>query len=189
MRIANTLNIPKIVLTRPLMPEIMAKFQSRPVNLVHWEKDSPAPREWLLDNASGADALLVMLSDKIDKELLDKAGPNLKAISTLSVGYDHCDLAQLKERGVKLSNTPDLLTSATAEIAALLYLAAARRAAESVRFVERGQWPQVGGCLNFDCVVLNTFHRLGPSPYGWPIEREQDTRLSWVCLSRVCNTS
>ena len=140
------MNIPKIVLTRPLMPEIMAKLSAatRPVNVVHWEKDSPAPRQWLLDNAVGADALLVMLSDKVDKQLLDTAGPSLKAISTLSVGYDHCDLAQLKQRNIKLSNTPDLLTSATAEIAVLLYLAAARRASESIRFIERGEWPQVG---------------------------------------------
>ncbi|TIB68735.1 hypothetical protein E3P77_00921 [Wallemia ichthyophaga] len=173
-----TLNIPKIVLTRPLMPEIMAKFQSRPVNLTCWETDTPAPREWLLDNVSGADALLVMLSDKVDKELLDKAGTNLKAISTMSVGVDHCDLAQLKERNVRLSNTPDLLTSATAEIGALLYLAAARRASESIAFIQRNQWPQVGwgpllmagqlsenktlGFLGFGRIAQATMHRLVP---------------------------
>ncbi|TIB77292.1 hypothetical protein E3Q23_01350 [Wallemia mellicola] len=171
-------NIPKIVLTRPLMPEIMSKFtqSSRPVNLVNWKEDKPAPREWLLENSKDADALLVMLSDKVDKELLDIAGSRLKAVSTMSVGYDHCDLAQLKQRGIKLSNTPDLLTSATAETAALLYLAATRRAAESIKFVERGEWPQVGwgpllmagqlsenktlGFLGFGRIAQATMHRL-----------------------------
>lgn len=87
-----------------------------------WNQNSAAPRDFLLKNIAGKDGLYCFLSDKIDKELLDTAGPNLKVVSTFSVGYDHIDLNECKKRGIKVGYTPDVLTEATAELTVRLYL-------------------------------------------------------------------
>ena len=133
----------KVVITRPLMKEIFKKYEQTPnIQLVTWENDSPAPRNWIIDNIKDASSVLVMLSDKVDKELLSNAN-KLKCISTMSVGIDHCDLNILKSLNIKLANTP-ILVEATSEIAILLYLSAMRRLKESLRFIDNGSWPQIG---------------------------------------------
>jgi lactate dehydrogenase-like 2-hydroxyacid dehydrogenase len=66
----------------------------------------PCPRSWLLENAKGASGILVMLTDKVDEELLEAAGSQLKAIASFSVGTDHVDRNALKERNVRLGYTP-----------------------------------------------------------------------------------
>lgn len=81
-----------------------------------------------------------MLTDKIDAEILNKAGKNLKIIATMSVGYDHFDVAEIKKRGIKMAYTPDILTDATAELAVALLLATSRRLLEANEEAKTGGW-------------------------------------------------
>jgi glyoxylate reductase len=86
------------------------------------------------------DGLLCLLTEKIDAELMDAAGPQLKVISSMSVGVDHVDLAAATARGIPVGNTPGVLTDATADMAFALLLAAARRVVEGERYVREGKW-------------------------------------------------
>ncbi|XP_031175426.1 glyoxylate reductase/hydroxypyruvate reductase [Sander lucioperca] len=105
-----------------------------------WDSDEPVPRADLLKGVQGAHGILCLLSDKIDAEVLDAAGPNLKVISTLSVGFDHLALDEIKKRGIRVGYTPDVLTDATAELTVALLLATARRLPEGVEEVKNGGW-------------------------------------------------
>lgn len=105
-----------------------------------WDSDEPVPRTELLRGVRGAVGILCLLSDKIDAEVLDAAGPNLKVISTLSVGFDHLALNEIKKRGIRVGYTPDVLTDATAELTVALLLATARRLPEGVEEVKNGGW-------------------------------------------------
>jgi glyoxylate reductase len=76
----------------------------------------------------------------VDAELLDAAGATLRVVANFAVGYDHVDVAACRERDVVVTNTPDVLTNATAELAVALMLAAARRLGEAERLVRAGRW-------------------------------------------------
>jgi lactate dehydrogenase-like 2-hydroxyacid dehydrogenase len=105
-----------------------------------WESDDPIPRRTLLEWVKGMDGLFCLLTERIDAELLDAAGPQLKVVSTMSVGYDHVDVAALRERGVLLGNTPGVLTETTADLTLALLLATARRLPEAWSAVKDGTW-------------------------------------------------
>jgi lactate dehydrogenase-like 2-hydroxyacid dehydrogenase len=90
--------------------------------------------------AAGAEALIVTPSDKITAEVIGSLPPSVKAIATFSVGYEHVDLKAAKARGLVVTNTPDVLTDATADITLLLMLGAARRAHEGEAIVRDGSW-------------------------------------------------
>lgn len=81
-----------------------------------------------------------MLTDRIDSKVLDTAGDNLKIVATMSVGYDHLDVSEIKKRGIKISYTPDVLTDATAELAVALLLATSRRLLEASKEALTGGW-------------------------------------------------
>ncbi|KAL4714882.1 hypothetical protein ACJJTC_012554 [Scirpophaga incertulas] len=97
-------------------------------------------KEELLNLIPGCSALVWISHHPITKELLDKAGPNLKMIAAASAGYNHCNVEELKARGIKLSNTPNVLSSAVADIAVALMLAASRRFTENLGQVRSGLW-------------------------------------------------
>ncbi len=103
------------------------------------EQDRPASGEELLEAASWADGMLTMLSDKIDKELMKSAG-SLKAVANYAVGYDNIDIAAATELGIGVSNTPDVLTNATAELAWALLFSSARMIVPSDRLMRSGRW-------------------------------------------------
>nr|CAD7395144.1 unnamed protein product [Timema cristinae] len=96
-----------------------------------WAGKSPVPREELIKQVKGVDALFCYLTDKIDEQVLESAGPSLKVIGTMSVGYDHINVSQLKKKGIKLGITPDVLTDAVAELSVGLLLATSRRLFEA----------------------------------------------------------
>ncbi|MHC4780605.1 MAG: 2-hydroxyacid dehydrogenase [Planctomycetota bacterium] len=106
--------------------------------LVHESPDGPTRGEFLslLQPCKG---LLSLLSDSIDAEALDTA-PNLVVVSNYAVGFDNVDVEAATKRGIVVTNTPDVLTDATAEIALSLLFATARRVVESDRFVRRGEF-------------------------------------------------
>ncbi len=100
----------------------------------------PPPRDELLRRVRGADGLLALLTDRVDDELLDAAGPGLRVVSNMAVGYDNIDLAACARRGVPVGNTPGVLTEATADLAFALLLATARRLPESTALVQQDRW-------------------------------------------------
>jgi lactate dehydrogenase-like 2-hydroxyacid dehydrogenase len=105
-----------------------------------WESDAPIPRDVLLEWVRGMDGVYCLLTERIDAELLDAAGSQLKVVSTMSVGYDHVDLPALRARGVALGNTPGVLTETTADLTLALLLAAARRLPEAWSAAKEGTW-------------------------------------------------
>src|SRR5262245_6883048 len=102
------------------------------------EEDRAMPRAELLARAAGRSGLLTMLTDRVDGELLDAAGPGLRVVANFAVGYDNVDVDACNQRGVVATNTPDVVTEATADMAWALLLAAARRVAEGDRFLRTG---------------------------------------------------
>jgi glyoxylate reductase len=97
-------------------------------------------RSWLEERVPGAVAIVSDPSTRIDGQLLDVAGGSLKVVANFGVGYDNIDVEAVRERGVRATNTPDVLTNATAELAIALMLAAARRIAEADALVRSGVW-------------------------------------------------
>jgi glyoxylate reductase len=99
----------------------------------------PLGRDELLHRAAGKDGLMLMLTDRVDDELLDAAGPQLRVVANYAVGVDNVDLEACRRRGVVVANTPDVLTETTAELTIALILALLRRVAEGDRLIRRGE--------------------------------------------------
>ncbi|XP_051931797.1 glyoxylate reductase/hydroxypyruvate reductase [Hippocampus zosterae] len=129
----------KVMVSSQLPPEGMKILSGSGVcELCQW--DSDVSRAELLKAVQGSHGLLCLLTEKINAEVLDAAGPNLKVISTFSVGYDHLALDEIKKRGIRVGYTPDVLTDATAELTVALLLATARRLPEAMEEVKNGGW-------------------------------------------------
>jgi glyoxylate reductase len=99
-----------------------------------------ATRQGLLERVPGAAAIVADPSVPIDGEVLEAAGDGLKLVANFAVGYDNVDLAACRERGIVVTNTPDVLTEATAELAMALTFAAARRMSDAERDLRSGKW-------------------------------------------------
>lgn len=100
----------------------------------------PMPRADLLAAVEGVDALISLMSDRVDEELLDAAGAGLRVVANYAVGYDNIDVTACGRRGVVVTNTPDVLTDATADHAFALLLGVARRLLEGDDLVRSGGW-------------------------------------------------
>lgn len=105
-----------------------------------WSDRLPPPRDELLRRSKGCHGVLTLLSDRIDAEFFETAGPQLKVVSNFAVGYNNIDIDEAKRRGVSVGNTPGVLTDATADIAVGLLLAAARRVREGIECVSVRRW-------------------------------------------------
>jgi glyoxylate reductase len=105
-----------------------------------WPHEMPPTREELLEKVRGVDGLLCTLTEKVDAELMDAAGSQLKIISSMSVGVDHIDIAAATARVIPIGNTPGVLTDATADMAFALLLSAARRVMEGEKYIRAGKW-------------------------------------------------
>ena len=112
-----------------------------------WTKDLPPTRDELLRRVDGIDGLLPLLSERIDDELLDRAGPQLKVVANFAVGFDNIDVPACTARGIPIGNTPGVLTDTTADLAWALLMAAGRRVAEADRYVRAGRWTTWGPML------------------------------------------
>lgn len=128
-----------VFVTRRFPGDALARIPAAGHTLDLWEEDRPVDRDALVARASAADALICTLTDRIDGDLLD-ACPKLKTIANYGVGYDNVDVAAAAARGIAVSNTPDVLTDATADLAFALLLAAARRLPETMAVVTEGRW-------------------------------------------------
>ena len=109
-----------------------------------WQRELPPTREELLQHIRGVDGLLCLLTDKIDGEVMDEAGPQLKVISNHAVGFDNIDVPAATARKIPVGNTPDVLTDATADFAFALLMAVARRIPEAERYVHAEKWKTWG---------------------------------------------
>jgi glyoxylate reductase len=102
------------------------------------EREAALSRGELLELVAGADAVLTLLHDRVDDELLDAAGPQLRCVANIAVGYDNVDLEAAARRGVVVTNTPGVLDDATADLTLALILAATRRIVEGDRMIRSG---------------------------------------------------
>ncbi len=135
-------NMKKIVITRPIPDSGIKLLQKqKDFKVVIRKTDSPIPREELLKIVRGADAILSILTDKIDEEVLKAAGPQLKIVANFAVGFDNIDVEAIKNNNVIATNTPvPEMTEAVAEHTFALMLALARRLVESDNFTRRGEF-------------------------------------------------
>jgi len=127
-----------IYITRPI-PEAGLRLLREACVVRMWEGELPPPKEVLLREVAGCDGLLCLLTDPIDKEVID-AGKRLRVISQYAVGVDNIDLEAATARGIPVGHTPGVLTEATADLTFALLLAAARRIPEGVEHVRQGRW-------------------------------------------------
>lgn len=136
---------PKVLVTRPIKEEPTERLRER-CDVTIDENDFGIPRADLLKRVAGYDALVTMLTERVDAELLAAAGPQLKIVANHAVGFDNVSLADCTAAGVMASNTPDVLTETTADTAFALLMAAARRVGEGERFL-RARTPWIWGPL------------------------------------------
>jgi glyoxylate reductase len=103
-------------------------------------EDRVIPRERLLVGVRGATGILSMLTERIDAEVFDAAGPQLRAVANFAVGYNNIDVAEATRRGIAVCNTPDVLTETTADLAFALMLGVARRFRDAEAYLREGRW-------------------------------------------------
>jgi glyoxylate reductase len=148
-------------------------------------------RSWLDAHVPGAAAIVADPGVPIDAELLDAAGTSLKVVANFAVGHDNIDLEAVRARGIRATNTPDVLTNATAELAITLMLAAARRVAEADALTRRGEWHEeeelLGRELAGATVGLVGFGRIARRVAG--LLSGFEVRLLFTARSRTCTLS
>ncbi len=130
---------PKVFVTRDIFKDTLSALK-KTCDFDIWSGENPPPRQIVIERAAGADGILCLLNDRIDGEIMDAAGPQLKIISNCAVGYDNIDLKAATDRGILVGNTPGILTDTTADMAFALLLAAARRLVEGSEYVKAGRW-------------------------------------------------
>ena len=129
----------KILITRKLLrscEEKASKIFDAKLN----GNDELYSQSKLIELCQGCDAILTSLTDKMDKDIINKLPDSIKVISNFAVGFGNIDLEAAKDRDIIVTNTPDVLTDATAEIAMLLILGAARRASEGIEYAKNSNW-------------------------------------------------
>jgi glyoxylate reductase len=129
---------PKVYVTREL-PERGLKIIRESFDAEVWPEYNPPPKEVIIKKVGNIDALVPLLSDKIDAQVFD-AAPKLKIVAQMAVGFDNIDLKEANKRGIHVTNTPRVLTETTADFAWALLMAVARRVVEADRYVRNGEW-------------------------------------------------
>lgn len=137
---------PKVFVTR-FIPEGGLRLIQEACDADVWREEVPPSRETMVAKVRGVEGLLCLLTDRVDAELMDAAGPGLKVISNFAVGYDNIDVAAATVRGIQVGNTPGVLTETTADMAFALLMAAARRIVEGAEYVKAGKWRTWGPTL------------------------------------------
>ena len=133
------LQVPRTLVTRKLPSAVMAKLEAASdVDL--YVGSSAISREELLRRVKGVDAIVCLLTEAIDAAVLDAAGPQLRIVANVAVGYNNVDVAACRARGIAVTNTPDVLTNACADFTWGLILTITRRLGEGERVVRAGKW-------------------------------------------------
>lgn len=105
-----------------------------------WDQPLPPPREVLLSKIRGCAGVLTLLTERVDAEFMAACGPQLKVISNFAVGINNIDVPEATRRGIRVGNTPGVLTDSTADMAFALLMAASRRICESQNYIHAGNW-------------------------------------------------
>jgi lactate dehydrogenase-like 2-hydroxyacid dehydrogenase len=137
---------PRVFVSRIIPDEGLGPIVAQ-TNADVWQDELPPPRDELLRRVKGVDGFLAMLTDRVDDELLDHAGPQLKVVSNYAVGFDNIDVPACTKRGVAVGNTAGVLTETTADAAFALLMSAARRIPESYDYVRQDRWKTWGPML------------------------------------------
>jgi glyoxylate reductase len=157
-----------VLVTRPIMQAPLETLRHRCDVTVH-ENEFGIPRDELLEVVRGRDAIITMLTEKVDAEFLSAAGPQLKIVANHAVGFDNIDVDACTSAGVMATNTPEVLTETTADTAFALLMAAARRVGEGERFLRaRTPWiwgplMMLGQDLHHKTIGIVGFGRIGQS--------------------------
>lgn len=130
----------KVFVTRRL-PSPGVELLQHECDVGVYEGDRPIPRAELLERVQGVEGLLPLLTETIDAELMDAAGPQLRVIANYAVGYNNIDVAEATRRGILVTNTPGVLTETTADLAWALLMATARRLVEADAYMRAGKYP------------------------------------------------
>ncbi|MBD8878097.1 2-hydroxyacid dehydrogenase [Roseibium polysiphoniae] len=130
---------PRLWLPRKVSDATIARAKTN-YDVILNEADGVSSAEQIIDMSRQVDAIMPCHSEIFSADVVEQLDPRLKILANHSVGTDHCDLTALKAKGIVVTNTPDVLSDATAEIAMLLMLGAARRAVEGDRLVRSGKW-------------------------------------------------
>ncbi|RPJ43386.1 MAG: D-glycerate dehydrogenase [Chloroflexi bacterium] len=133
---------PKVFVTRHL-PEAAYHTLAKACEIEYWDYETPPSYEVLAERIQDKQGLICLLTDRIDAALMDRA-PGLKVISQIAVGFDNIDVPAASKRGIRVGNTPGVLTDATADFAFTLLMAAARRVGEAIDYVHSGRWETWG---------------------------------------------
>jgi glyoxylate reductase len=131
----------KVVVTREIPEAGLRPLEGFDVTVL---SERPPERGELLEAVRGANGILTTVTEKMDAEVMDAAGDGLKVIANMAVGYDNIDVEAATDRGIVVTNTPEVLTETTADTAFMLLLAAARRLGEAERFLRAGKWDAWG---------------------------------------------
>jgi glyoxylate reductase len=131
--------VPTIVVTRNLPESALDALRDSGADVWVSPHDRALEPAELHDAVAGADAVVTMLHDRVDGAFLDAAGEQLQVVANVAVGYDNVDVDAAKERGVTITNTPGVLTDATADLAIALLLAITRRIGEGERLMRSGE--------------------------------------------------
>jgi len=134
-----------VLLTRRIPSSVLSKLDAFH-DVERYDGPSPIPEDELRRRIADKHALICLLTENVSAETLAVA-PDLKIVANIAVGYDNIDVAAARGRGIVVTNTPDVLTEATAEFTWTLILAAARRLGEGERLLRRGEWR--GWALDF----------------------------------------
>ena len=129
----------KILITRKLIKESEDKA-TKTFDPIFNTNDELYSQSKVIEMSNGCDGILTSLTDKMDKQTIDKLPDSIKIISNFAVGFGNIDLDAAKEKGIAVTNTPEVLSDATAEIGILLILGACRRAAEGIEAAREGGW-------------------------------------------------
>ena len=130
---------PTLLVTRKLPPNVESRIEQDYIGIFNAD-DRLYSTDELVRLCAEADAILPCHTEDLSAAVIERLPDRIKAIANYSVGFDHCDLAAAKRRGIIVTNTPDVLTDATAELTMLLMLGAARRASEGERLIRAGKW-------------------------------------------------
>jgi glyoxylate reductase len=130
---------PKLFSTHVLFEEPRRKLADH-FDVDYWDGEDRPPRPEVLKRVAGKDALISLLTEKVDSELLDAAGPRLRIVANVAVGFDNIDVPACTERKVAVTNTPGVLDETTADFAWTLLMAVARRLVEGDRLARSGEW-------------------------------------------------
>ena len=140
------MNKPKVYVTR-LIPHAGLERIREVSDAEIWEGEEPPPFEVLLEKVKGKAGLVSLLTDRINRDLIDAAANSLKVISQMAVGFDNIDMSAATQRGIPVGHTPEVLNDATTDFAFALLMSAARRIVEGALYVKAGLWKTWGPTL------------------------------------------